>query len=86
MTNYTTEDVKVMFGNTEVIGYTLADPIYANHERLWYKNAEGKPFTVFATCEDYSVVEVPFNEVDYEKHIEPMKPTVKSPFKCVVDK
>lgn len=85
MNKYTAEDVKVMFGNIKVTGYALADPIYVNRERLWYKDIEGKPFTVLATCEDYTVVEVPFNELGYEKHIKPMKPTVKSPFKCVVD-
>ena len=83
---YTAEDIKVTIGGIEVVGFVLDDPIYVNHERLWYKDVEGKPYTVFATCEDYSVVEVPFNELGYEKHIKPMKPTVKSPFKVSVVK
>lgn len=81
---YTAEDVKVIVGGIELTGYTTDEAIYANPERLWYKDVKGKPFTVLATCEDYSVVEVPFNELGYEKHIKPMKPTVKSPFKVEV--
>lgn len=84
--NYTAEDIKIKVGNIELTGYVLDDPIYANRERLWYKDVPGKPFVVWATCEDYSVVEVPFNEVGYEKHIKPMKPTLESPFKCEVEK
>jgi hypothetical protein len=85
MNKYTAEDVKITFGGVEVIGYVLDDPIYATRERLWYKDVKGKPFTVLATCEDYTEVEIPFNELEYEKHIKSMKPTVKSPFKCTVD-
>lgn len=81
---YTAEDVKIVVGGIELTGYATDEVIYANPERLWYKDVEGKPFTVLATCEDYSVVEVSFNELGYEKHIKPMKPTVKSPFKVEV--
>lgn len=86
MNKYTAEDVKVCFGNIEVTGYVLDEPIYATRERLWYKDIKGKPFTVLATCEDYTEVEIPFNELGYEKHIKPMIPTADSPFKCVVEK
>lgn len=86
MNKYTAEDVKVCFGDIEVTGYALDEPIYATREQLWYKDIKGKPFTVLATCEDYTAVEIPFNEFGYEKHIKPMKPTVESPFKCVVKK
>lgn len=77
---YTAEDVKIVVGGIELTGYATNEAIYANSERLWYKDVEGKPFTVLATCEDYSVVEVPFNELGYEKHIKNMQPTLESPF------
>lgn len=82
---YTIEDIKVTVGDVVIEGFALGDPVQVRPARLWYKDVVGKPFTVWATCEDYSMVEVPFTELGYEKHIKPMKPTVDSPFKCVVN-
>lgn len=84
MSKYSAEDVKVMFGDIVVGGF--ASENFVQTERLWYRDVEGKPYTIWATCQSGHVVEVPFNELGYEKHIKPMKPTLESPFKYVVEK
>lgn len=79
---YTPEDVKVYLDGIEINGFIDDAP----QERLWYEDVKGKPFTVYATCQDWSVVEVPFNELGYEKNIKPMKPSLVSPFKVEIVK
>lgn len=75
-------DVKVLLDGKELVGY--AEESYTPPVRLWYKDIEGKPYTIWATCQSGHVVEVPFNELGYEKHIKSMQPTIESPFKVDV--
>lgn len=84
MSKYSAEDVKVTIGDIVVDGF--ASGAFIRSERLWYRDVEGKPYTIWATCQSEHVVEVPFNKLGYEKHIKPMEPTLESPFKCVVEK
>lgn len=82
--NYTAEAVNVVIGGIKYEGAPIDDLIYSNPKRLWFKDVEGKPFAVKATCSDWTVVKVPFTESEYEKHIKNMQPTVESPFKVSV--
>lgn len=76
------KDVKVFLGGKELVWY--AEESYVPPARLWYKDVEGKPYTIWATCQSGHVVEIPFNELGYEKHIKSMQPTIESPFKVDV--
>lgn len=84
MNKYNIDNCKIFLDGTEVTGYASGDFVSYPAKRLWYKAIEGKPFSVYATCDDGHVFEINFTEAEYDKWIKPMEPTEKSPFKAKV--
>ena len=78
---YNIDNCKISLDGKEITGFASGDFVSYPVYRLWYKDIEGRPFSVYATCDDGHVVEVAFTEDGYEKWIKPMQPTEKSPFK-----
>lgn len=81
--NITDINIKILLDGKELVGYV--EESYVPPARLWYKDVEGKPYTILATCRSGHIVEVTFNELGYEKHIKSTQPTTESPFKVSVE-
>ena len=78
MNKYNIDHCKIFLDGTEVTGFAHQEILFPTlypAKRLWYKAIEGKPFSVYATCDDGHVFEINFTEAEYDKWIKPMEPT-----------
>lgn len=78
--NYDTKEVRLVLNGKEHILNGFDADSMIRFPTLWYTVDKEIPYKIKAICKNGKTIDLTFTEEAYAKYIEPLEPSVESPF------